>query len=248
MVNDIFILIFISVVFKFITKMINFNTYDFHIKKAKEFAILSLLIIIIIIVISEPIYLLIVKKYFMNVSSEIKIFLQGLAYLMQLSLVLATVIINKEGIYSVGITKNNILKSILTGSFLGIIHFISIKNTYITNNNIDIVYYINSFVSFFIVGFVEEVVFRGYLQNRLISWIGTIKGYSLTAVIFAFSHLPNRLIIGGMNFNSALLSCVELIPSGLLLGYIMIKTKNIVAGSIFHTFIDWTQTILFTLG
>lgn len=89
-----------------------------------------------------------------------------------------------------GITKKNILKSIHTGSFLGIICFISVKNTSITNNNTYIVSTINSFVSFFIVGFVEEVVFRGYLQNRLISWLGTIKGYSLTAVIFDFLIYP----------------------------------------------------------
>lgn len=56
------------------------------------------------------------------------------------------------------------------------------------------------------------------------------------------------MILGGMNFNSALQSCVPLILISLLLGYIMIKTKNVIAGSMFHAFIDWTQAVMIILG
>lgn len=241
----IFILFFIAIILKFLTKIITFNTNDYCIKDSKQSAILSL-IIITIILISLPIYLLFVKKYFMNVSAEEKFFIQSLAYVLQLSIVLVIVIITKEGIYSIGITKNNIFKSAITGILLGVIFFILVTNTFMTKKimNIISIESLNTFITFSIVGFVEEVVFRGYLQNRLISWLGTTKGYLITAVIFGLSHLPNRLILGGMNLNSALLNCVPLMVTSLLFGYIMVKTKNVVTGSLFHAFVDWTQTVI----
>jgi len=241
----IFILFFIAIILKFLTKIITFNTNNYCIKDSKQSAILSL-IIITIILISLPIYLLFVKKYFMNVSAEEKFFIQSLAYVLQLSIVLVIVIITKEGIYSIGITKNNIFKSAITGILLGVIFFILVTNTFMTKKimNIISIESLNTFITFSIVGFVEEVVFRGYLQNRLISWLGTTKGYLITAVIFGLSHLPNRLILGGMNLNSALLNCVPLMVTSLLFGYIMVKTKNVVTGSLFHAFVDWTQTVI----
>lgn len=241
----IFILFFIAIILKFLTKMVTFNTNNYCIKDSKQSAILSL-IIITIILISLPIYLLFVKKYFMNVSAEEKFFIQSLAYVLQLSIVLVIVIITKEGIYSIGITKNNIFKSAITGILLGVIFFILVTNTFMTKKimNIISIESLNTFITFSIVGFVEEVVFRGYLQNRLISWLGTTKGYLITAVIFGLSHLPNRLILGGMNLNSALLNCVPLMVTSLLFGYIMVKTKNVVTGSLFHAFVDWTQTVI----
>lgn len=241
----IFILFFIAIILKFLTKMVTFNTNNYCIKDSKQSAILSL-IIITIILISLPIYLLFVKKYFMNVSAEEKFFIQSLAYVLQLSIVLVIVIITKEGIYSIGITKNNIFKSAITGILLGVIFFILVTNTFMTKKimNIISIESLNTFITFSIVGFVEEIVFRGYLQNRLISWLGTTKGYLITAVIFGLSHLPNRLILGGMNLNSALLNCVPLMVTSLLFGYIMIKTKNVVTGSLFHAFVDWTQTVI----
>lgn len=243
------IIILITIELKFLTKIIPFNSNHCSINGVRKSAILSLIIIILQLIISI-IYLLIIKKYFINVSQKESFFLQLIIYLLQLFPVFTIILFRKENISSLGITKNNLFKSIIIGIIIGITYFILVNSVFKVNKVMDIISAdsFNSFISFFIVGFVEEVIFRGYLQTRLIYWLGTIKGYLLTSVIFSFFHIPNRLILGNLNFNSALISCIELILPSLLFGYIMLKTKNIFASSVFHTFVDWTETVIHIIG
>ena len=244
------IIIFIAISFKFLTKIItfNFNIDDYRITNIKKSAILSLIIIGIQLIIITM-YIAIIRKYFMDVSSK-EAFVQAIIYLSELVLVLAIVIFSKENISSVGITKNNLFKSVIIGIIIGIIYHLLVRNVFKVNKvmNIISVESFNYFIQFSIVGFVEEVIYRGYLQTRLISWLGNMKGCFLTSVIFAFSHLPHRLIVEGLNFTNALISCALLIPISLLFGYITIKTKNVVANSILHTFTDWTETVINIIG
>lgn len=235
----------IFIIFMLLAKIINFKTDKISINKPTESAIVSLVILCVELIISL-VYLLIIKKYFINVSGIEKTLLQVVIYFAEIFLVLAVVIFRGEGIRSIGIRKSNISKSIIIGILLGIIYFILINKTFKINKVIEVMSTesFETFINFFIVGFSEEVIFRGYLQTRLSSWIGIKKGYLLTVIIFSFYHLPNRMIIGEMSFYGALVNCVALIPISLTFGYIMIKTKNVIAGSIFHTFVDWTETVM----
>lgn len=141
-----------------------------------------------------------------------------------------------------GITKINLSKSIMLGTALGVLFFIVHQLTSKTNVAVNIFTAASlvSFIKFIFVGFAEEIIYRGYFQTRLIAWLGTTKGCLITAVIFSFSHLPVNIFFKGMIFQSAFFSCASLIPLSLMLGYIMIKTKNITSVAILHTIIDWT--------
>jgi membrane protease YdiL (CAAX protease family) len=153
------------------------------------------------------------------------------------------VLYNKEGLQSIGITKLNLMKSCILGILLGIIVFIACQYPSTTDNpavNIISVAALISFIEFLIVGFAEEIIFRGYLQTRLIAWQGTVKGCLLTAFIFSFWHLPHNLILAGMNLQDAFFNCIRIFLLSLMLGYIMIRTKNITSVAILHTFINWT--------
>lgn len=239
------IIIFVAIIFKFLTKIITFDTSDYHIKNPVESGKLSLIITAILLVITI-IYLFIIKEYFINVSPRVVSFYHLMINLLQVLIILAVVIYRKEHISSIGITKNNIFKSIITGTIIGITYYILVINTFKVIKIMDVISIksYNSFINLLVVvGFGEEIVSRGYLQTRLISWLGSIKGTFLTAVIFSFSHLPQRLILGGLDLKSALINCAFLIPCSLLLGYIFTKTKHIVTTSIFHAFVDWTQTV-----
>lgn len=240
------IIIFVAIVFKFLTKIITFNTSDYHIKKPVESGKLSLIIISILLVITI-IYLLIIKEYFINVSPKVVNIYHLMFNLLQVLIILAVIIYRKEDISSIGITKKNIIKSLIIGTIIGITYYILVKNIFEVNKLMDVMSKesCNSFINMLVVvGFGEEIISRGYLQTRLISWLGTMKGIFATAVIFSFSHLPQRVILGGLDFNSALVNCAFLIPVSLLMGYIFTKTKNIVTSSIFHTFVDWTEFVI----
>jgi len=85
------------------------------------------------------------------------------------------------------------------------------------------------------VGFTEEAMFRGYLQLRLTAWLGTRRGWVLTAIVFTICH------IGGSIFN-----LVAVFIIGLVYGWIMQKSENIVGLSIWHAFTDWVWILYYS--
>ncbi len=53
-------------------------------------------------------------------------------------------------------------------------------------------------------------------------------------------HFPHRLLLGGLSPGQAALATIGLIPAGLFLGFVMLRTRNIVASGILHTFINFS--------
>ena len=76
----------------------------------------------------------------------------------------------------------------------------------------------------FLIGLSEEGAFRGYIQSNYLKIISQFKAIVLTAILFAFLHIPSYVISG--NYYS-IASLPSLILVGLLLGYIRIHTGNI---------------------
>jgi membrane protease YdiL (CAAX protease family) len=94
-----------------------------------------------------------------------------------------------------------------------------------------------------IVGFGEEFAFRGYLQTRLMAWLGRWQGWVVTSVLMALAHVVQRITMVGLLPLEAVLSSASLIPISLLLGYMMLRTENVVAPGLFHTFANWVGTL-----
>ncbi|MBE3115609.1 CPBP family intramembrane metalloprotease [Candidatus Bathyarchaeota archaeon] len=87
------------------------------------------------------------------------------------------------------------------------------------------------------------MLFRGYLQTRCVSWLGTVKGLVLASLIMAFIHLPQRLFAVGLAPVQALASAASLIPISLTLGFLFLRTKNLLGSTVLHTLIDWLSNI-----
>ena len=100
-----------------------------------------------------------------------------------------------------------------------------------------------AFVFYGFVGFGEEFLFRGYLQNRLIRWLGRWRGWVLASVIMAVVHFPHRLMIEGLAVGDAAAASLALVPVSLLMGFVMLRTQNVVASGIFHTFANWVNVL-----
>jgi membrane protease YdiL (CAAX protease family) len=92
------------------------------------------------------------------------------------------------------------------------------------------------FIFFVMVGFSEELIWRGYIQTRLIAYGGTLKGYLVTSLLFALWHFP--LYYYGVALEALAHVLIVLFPS-LLFGYVMLRAQNIIPCSIFHLFLDW---------
>jgi membrane protease YdiL (CAAX protease family) len=101
-----------------------------------------------------------------------------------------------------------------------------------------------AFLQFSVVGFSEEFAFRGYLQTRLCAWLGRWQGWLLASVLMALIHIPQRVWMLGFDASTAFLSSAYLIPISLIMGFVMLRTENIVAPAIFNTFSDWVGVFM----
>ena len=100
-----------------------------------------------------------------------------------------------------------------------------------------------AFIVFTLAGFREEIVWRGYIQTRLVAYSGTLKGIVVTAILFTFLHFPVRYYqFSGVTLE-ALASTILLIPISLLFGYMMLRCQNTLPSSIFHVFYNWSGVV-----
>lgn len=87
----------------------------------------------------------------------------------------------------------------------------------------------------------EETIFRGYIQLRLMSYLGTTWGWLLTTLLYLLWQLPGRLWISQfpLLWPEILITLVQ----GLLLGWIMRKTYHVAAPALFRAIYTWLMFI-----
>lgn len=100
-----------------------------------------------------------------------------------------------------------------------------------------------AFVAMTIVGFGEEITFRGYAQTRFEAAWGTWTGYAVTVVLFTFFHFPGSYVLYSGDLLLALLSTLGRVGGALLLGYFYIRSRTVVPGAIFHVFLNWANVL-----
>jgi len=148
--------------------------------------------------------------------------------------------IAKERLRTVGIGTHNLWQGILIGACLACSVFFLEQSGFSrlfhlrSHHAISLIYYAFG-------GFGEEFLFRGYLQTRLVRWLGTWKGWLIASVIMALVHWPDRLLILNMATGDAFVATISLVPVSLLFGFIMLRTQNIMAPGLFHTFANWVS-------
>lgn len=94
--------------------------------------------------------------------------------------------------------------------------------------------------NYLFVGPVEELAFRGYLQNKLTALLGGFDRLRLAAgvlgagVVFALIHLPTLVVIRGLGLSAALGSLALLSISGMALGAVYVLTRNLYLAVVLH--------------
>lgn len=96
------------------------------------------------------------------------------------------------------------------------------------------------FVFYAIVGFSEEIFWRGYIQTRLVAYGGKLKGLVITSLLFAVLwHFPVEFYMQSGAVLDALVNTLTRFTPGMLFGYLMLKSENVLPSSIFHLFWNW---------
>jgi membrane protease YdiL (CAAX protease family) len=151
----------------------------------------------------------------------------------------------KERLATAGVSTHNLGRSLLVGLILSVA-FIGWGLARSRPSDLSAVFTATSFwalMQFAVVGFVEEFAYRGYLQTRLVSWMGWWQGWVLASVLMAMAHVSHRVAFLGMTAGDALLSASSLIPISLFLGFVMLRTQNVIAPALIHTFINWVDAV-----
>jgi membrane protease YdiL (CAAX protease family) len=89
-------------------------------------------------------------------------------------------------------------------------------------------------------GLSEEFLFRGALQTRLTLLVGAGWGLVLGSLAFGFWHVGTdaRLVTHGDLLSAAFVGIASQAPYGLAFGVIFQRTRNLLAGSLFHMLVD----------
>ncbi|MGL4572445.1 MAG: CPBP family intramembrane glutamic endopeptidase [Clostridium sp.] len=138
---------------------------------------------------------------------------------------------------SIGLTKPISVKFV----FKGILYFIPILIirmiffNYETNYNG--LFNINSIIQLIQVAFIEEIIFRGFIQSRLLS-VFKNKTFSiiLATLMFAFIHNTKYIIIGfsSISFTIILLGTLKLSIKHIYYTFICNNTNSIMTSTITH--------------
>lgn len=92
------------------------------------------------------------------------------------------------------------------------------------------------FVHIFINGLPEELFFRGFLLPRFENILGnSINALVIVSLLFNITHIPSHIALGISLPKSLLFNLSISYPSGLIWGYLYIKTRSIVPGLFWHT-------------
>ena len=194
-----------------------------------------------------PLILIFIKSFIagqlkISSNSALGVVIYIITAILEVVPVIIVIMLQKEGLCSLGITRNNIFKSIFIGlvSYTLFLVFIVImkhqlKYIFLPDSSFSIWAIINCLFT----AFGEEVLFRGYVQYRLTEWLGDKKGLIIAALIFSCSHIFQRMMIINLSIINAVISSILLFPAGLFLGYLFLKCKNIAASTIFHALYDF---------
>lgn len=148
----------------------------------------------------------------------------------------------RQKLGTVGIDKNDMGRMVALGLIIGAISFIiwSLLAPYFGGSFTGFSSSVYALIFTIIVGFSEEILFRGYIQTRLSAYGGRIRGLVFTSLLFAFWHFAVVYYHAASGDVLATLAwCSVRVPFSLLFGYIMLKTQNIIPSAMFHLFYDW---------
>lgn len=158
-----------------------------------------------------------------------------LAVIALIPFVLALVL-RGQPLKSIGWAKEN-LRSGLTVGLLLVILGIFLRGKFMTILDGITPAEGNLLVVILITCLAEETIFRGYIQMRLMSFLGGTWGWLATAGLYLLWQLPGRLWVHpfGEIWIGLLIAAVQ----GLLLGWIMRKTGHVSSTILFRAATTW---------
>jgi membrane protease YdiL (CAAX protease family) len=153
-----------------------------------------------------------------------------------ISPILAMLVLRRQGPTTVGLSRRHVVAQLLLGLAIGVVAVFAVGKA----GALGAVAGPETLrlVAFLVVGFEEEIVFRGFLQTRLVGWLGDPRGWLLASATFAFAHLPQDLASDGPTPILLLDLALQLV-FGLVFGWVALRVGGVWATGIAHGLADW---------
>ena len=157
---------------------------------------------------------------------------------------LIPVVICRHSLSKIGICRNNLKPSLLAACAIGsaYLFLVAILPGIREHRQLlpiaRIAY--NVFYYFILIGFIEEIQFRGFIQPRLFplfkrEWLTTLMG----GILFAFMHIPFQMFARQMSFGELLSEhIIGTMLYSFFFTYLYRRYGNIFCLSVLHGFID----------
>ena len=161
--------------------------------------------------------------------------------------------IEKQPLSSVGITRKNLLPAFYWGIGLGIVfileglltNVLAFKGFRLTTSGFSLLSFLAAIVLSFATAISEEIVFRGYIFNRLWQiWKKAWRANLLSSLFFVLIYLPVAIFVLGYTPWLMLVYLVFVFIFSLASGFVFSRTNNVLASILLHVFWSW-PVILF---
>jgi hypothetical protein len=161
--------------------------------------------------------------------------------------------IEKQPLSSVGITRKNLLLAFYWGIGLGLVfilegfltNILAYRGFRLMGSEFSLLNFLGTLVLSFATAISEEIVFRGYIFNRLRhfwkkAWLANL----LSSLLFILIYLPVAIFVLGYTPWLMLVYLVFVFIFSLASGFVFSRTNNILASILLHVFWSW-PVILF---
>ena len=156
--------------------------------------------------------------------------------------------IEGKSLSSLGLTKKNLFPSIYWGLGLGIVfaleglltNLLKYGGLTLPDNQLTPLLFLGGFLLAVATAFSEEIVFRGYIFQRLASiWKKEWLAALVSSLLFVLIHLPVGIFVLGYTPMVMLAFLFLVFVFGLGSAFVFARTKNIAASILLHLFWSW---------
>lgn len=136
-------------------------------------------------------------------------------------------------------TIKGVYKGVIIGSFIFLT--ILVKNRFLISKDFNFMEDTFLILGRLIVGFFEEIPFRGFYLQKFKEYMGFWKANLLSASLFTVLHIPGRVYLGTGSINSFFIIFVI----GLWMGYIFRETKSLWCVVLAHSIYNISLYIIY---
>lgn len=156
--------------------------------------------------------------------------------------------VEKRSLASLGLTQEGLLPAIYWGIGLGIIfaleglitNILKYRGLNLTDLNYTLGQFFGLLLISWVTAFTEEVVFRGYIFNRLKEiWHKEWRAGFASAALFALVHLPIGVFVLGYSPLAMLAYLVLVFIFGFGSAFVFARSGNLVSSILLHFFWSW---------